>query len=62
MPSIQIDAFMAFVHQLPELVEQLKIANKLKAWELKKEYCSSLPALYDGSDEIDKIMKVNYCS
>ena len=57
MPQIQVDALVTLVHQLPELVEQLKIANKLKAWELKKEYCSSLPALYDGSDEIGKIMK-----
>lgn len=57
MPQTQVDAFMTIIHQLPELVEQLKIANKLKTWELKKKYCSSLPALYDGSDTIDKIMK-----
>ena len=59
MPQTQVDALMTIVYQLPELVKQLKIANQLKAWELKKEYCSSLPALYDGSNEIDKIMKGN---
>lgn len=59
MPQIQIDALMTLVHQLPELVEQLKIANKLKAWELKEKHCSSVQALYDGSEEIDKIMKGN---
>ena len=59
IPQVQIGAlaFGAFVHQLPEIAKQLKIANKLKAWELKKEYCSSMPALYNGSEEIDKIMK-----
>lgn len=57
MPRTQVDALSTIVHHLSELVEQLKIANQLKAWELKKEYCSSLPALYDGSDAIDKIMK-----
>lgn len=57
MPQAQLNAIITVAHQLPEIAKQLKIANKLKAWELKKEYCSSLPALYDGSDEIDKIMK-----
>ena len=60
MPQIQVDALMTLVRQLPELVEQLKIANKLKAWELKEKHCSSVQALYDGyddTDEIEEIMK-----
>lgn len=35
MPQIQVDALMTIVHQLPNLVKQLEIANKLKALELK---------------------------
>ena len=35
MNQIQLDALMTIVHQLPDLVKQLEIANKLKALELK---------------------------
>ena len=72
MPQIQVDALATFVHQLPELVNQLKIANKLKAWELKHKYWwVSLQDHYDSSDdesndesddssnEIDKILNEN---
>ena len=56
----QLNALIAVVQQLPEIAKQLKIANELKAWELKQEYCGSLPALYDGSDEIYKILKKDW--
>lgn len=57
MPQVQPDALITVAHQLPEIAKQLKIANELKAWELKHKYLGSLPALYDGSDEIYKILK-----
>ena len=56
MPQIQVDAFATFVHQLPELVEQLKIANKLKAWELKYNH-RELGPIQNNAIEIDAIMK-----
>ena len=56
MPQIQLDALMTFVHQLPELAHQLKIANELRAWELKLKY-RELYEPYRHADEIDKIMK-----
>lgn len=56
MPQIQIDALNTLVRNLPELVEQLKIANKLKAWELKCKYCE-LESILRNAIEIDAIMK-----
>ena len=56
MPQIQIDALNTLVRNLPELVEQLKIANKLKAWELKCKHCESGSILRNAID-IDTIMK-----
>lgn len=58
MPQIQVDALATLVHQLPELVEQLKIANKLKAWELKVAYREMTPP-WNHAEEIDSIMKGN---
>ena len=52
MPQEQLNALIALADQLPEIAKQLRIANKLKAWELKHE-----PALYDGANEIYKILK-----
>lgn len=57
MPQEQLNALIVVVQQLPEIAKQLKIANELKAWELKHKYRGSLPALYDGSDEIYKLLK-----
>jgi len=35
MPQQQLNALIAVSHQLPEIAKQLKIANKLKAIEIK---------------------------
>ena len=56
MPQIQVDALATLVHKLPELVEQLKIANKLKAWELKYNHRELGPTQHNAI-EIDNIMK-----
>lgn len=51
IPQVQIGAlaFGAFVHQLPEIAKQLKIANKLKALELKSagRYSITPEMVYD---------------
>ena len=52
MPQFQTEALATVIHQLPELVKQLKIANQLKALELKSA------GHYSVSPEmIDDIMK-----
>ena len=56
MPQIQVDALATLVHQLPELVKQLKIANKLKAWELKYNH-RELGPIQTNATAIDIIMK-----
>ena len=56
MPQSQLNALIAVSHQLPEIAKQLKIANKLKAWELKLKYRELTPP-FDHAAEIDKIMK-----
>lgn len=56
MPQIQVNALTALAHQLPELVKQLKIANELKAWELKYKHRELGPTQHNAI-EIDAIMK-----
>lgn len=56
MSQIQFEVFMTIVHQLPDLVKQLEIANKLKAWELKHNH-HELGPTQSNAIEIDNIMK-----
>ena len=56
MPQIQLDSLCTIVRQLPEIAKQLKIANELKAWELKLKYKELTPP-YDHAAQIDAIMK-----
>jgi hypothetical protein len=56
MPQTQVNALTTIVCQLPELVNQLKIANKLKAWELKYNH-RELGPIQNNAIEIDEIMK-----
>jgi len=56
MPQIQVDCLSTLIHKLPEIVKQLEIANKLKAWELKLKYRELTPP-YDHAAQIDEIMK-----
>lgn len=51
MPQEQLNALLAVADQLPEIAKQLRIANKLKAWELKHT-----PS-WQHADEIDEILK-----
>jgi len=56
MPQQQLNALIAVAHQLPEIAKQLKIANELKAWELKVAYREMTPP-WRHAEEIDAIMK-----
>lgn len=56
MTQAELNAFVAVAHQLPEIAKQLKIANELKAWELKIAYREMTPPRHHA-EEIDKIMK-----
>ena len=52
MKNGEIEALMA----LKDIAHQLRIANKLKAWELKKNHRELTPP-YNNASEIDEIMK-----
>ena len=56
MPQAQLNALIAVAHRLPEIAKQLKIANELKAWELKVAYRELTPP-WNHAEEIDAIMK-----
>lgn len=56
MLQAQLNALIAATHQLPEIAKQLKIANELKAWELKYNH-RELGQTQTNAIEIDKIMK-----
>lgn len=61
MPQFQMDAFIALSRYIPktldQLNEQLKIANKLKAWELKLKYKElGMPVHPTHAEQIDAIM------
>ncbi len=55
MPQFQIDALITVARQLPEIAKQLKIANELKAWELKIAYRELTPP-FQHAEQIDAIM------
>ena len=52
----QLNACMSIVYQLPAIAKQLKIANKLKAWELKYNH-RELGPIQTNATAIDIIMK-----
>lgn len=57
MPQTQLNALLAVSHQLPAIAKQLKIANELKALELKREVDPSVKAPYEWAATIDRILK-----
>ena len=54
MPQIQLDFFITLIKASNDIAEQLKIANKLKAIEIKAEYSK-----YNSSicNEVDAVME-----
>ena len=62
MPQQQLNALIAVAHQLPEIAKQLKIANELKAieikWMVKSQGYFTNDALNRLQDEIDSTLEV----
>lgn len=54
---LQEDAYNAIAHSLPYLVKQLKIANELKAIELKHKFDPSVKAPYEWVKTVDAILQ-----
>ena len=57
MLQTELNALNSVARQLPEIAKQLKIANELKALELKRAVDLSVKAPYEWNAAIDKIMK-----
>lgn len=61
MPQQQLNALIAVAHQLPAIAKQLKIANKLKAieikWMVKAQGYFNNDALDRLDDEIDSALE-----
>ena len=53
----QLNACMSITYQLPAIAKQLRIANQLKALELKRAADPSVKAPYEWTAEIDRILK-----
>lgn len=57
MPRCQENACFSLIYQLPEIAKQLKIANKLKALELKLKFHGYVEPVPEWVSEVDKILK-----
>lgn len=57
MTQAQLNAFLAVSHQLPEIAKQLRIANELKALEMKIIYRDKTWTMWksDGKRELQDI-------
>lgn len=57
MPQAQLNAFLAVSHQLPVIAKQLRIANELKALEMKIIYKDKTWTTWksDGQHELQNI-------
>lgn len=56
MPRCQEDAYLAIARSLPSIAKQLKIANKLKALELKAKSLDSPFKTYITPEMVDDIL------
>jgi hypothetical protein len=52
MPQIQLDFFITLIKASNEIAEQLKIANKLKAIEIKAEYSKYNSSIFNNVDNV----------
>ena len=57
MPQCQMNALLAQAHYLPKIAEQLEIANKLKALELKARAGHDLKLTAEMVDEAMGVKK-----
>ena len=56
MPQTQVDFYQMLTRTSREIANQLAIANKLKALELKHQIDKSVKAPYEWTAEIDRII------
>ncbi len=56
MPKTQSDLYLSLIHNSTEIAKQLKIANKLKALELKFQIDKSVKDSYEWTAAIDQII------
>ena len=57
MPQCQMNALLAQAHYLPKIAEQLEIANKLKALELKARAGHDFKLSAEMVDEAMRVKK-----
>lgn len=57
MPQQQLNALIAVSHQLPAIAKQLKIANELKALEIRLKFHGSIEPVPEWVGEMEKILK-----
>jgi hypothetical protein len=56
MMQIEQNAYSSLIYNLPKIAEQLEIANKLKAIELKLKIDKSVKAPYEWAQAVDNAM------
>ena len=57
MPQQQLNALIAVSHQLPAIAKQLKIANELKALEIRLKFHGDIQPIPEWMGEMEKILK-----
>ena len=57
MMQSELNALIAVAHQLPEIAKQLKIANELKALEIRLKFHGGIEPVPEWVGEIEKILK-----
>ncbi len=57
MLQAQLNALIAVAHQLPEIAKQLKIANELKALEIRLKFHGSIEPIPEWVGKMEKILK-----
>lgn len=61
MSQTELNALLAVSHKLPEIAKQLKIANQLKAieikWMVKAQGYFNNDALHRLEDEVDDVLE-----
>ena len=57
MPQQQLNALIAVAHQLPAIAKQLKIANELKALEIRLKFHGDIEPIPEWVGEMKKILK-----
>ena len=57
MLQTQLNALIAVSHQLPEIAKQLRIANELKALEIRLKFHGNVEPIPEWVGKMEKILK-----